>query len=242
MENVSRRCGSCFLAVLVTFVTLAKGADTPPDLPGMVIEAVVSDSPAAKAGLKVGDRLLSYDGKPLPSPAALQAAQENTFGKKEVALGVQRGSETLALAAPPGKLEIEVRPVILPAALQLYQEGKVSLQAKKTEEAILKWTAASRAAQGAGDNLGGAWLYGLVGAVYADQRLWKEANTALAMAWALLKESSDAGAQALALENLGRYSENLNDFSAAVRWYEQELQVDTAAGYEWWAARAINNL
>src|SRR5262249_9792824 len=148
MENISRRCGSCFLAVLVTFVTLAKGAETPPDLPGLVIEVVVSDSPAAKAGLKVGDRLLLYDGRPLPSPAARQAAQENTFDKKEVALRVQRGSKTLTLAVPPGRLEIEVRPVISPAALQLYQEGKVSLQAKKTEEAILKWTAAARAAQG----------------------------------------------------------------------------------------------
>ena len=69
-----------------------------------VVEDILKDSAAAKAGLRFGDRILAYDGKPLLSPAALQAAEENTFGKNAVLLSVQRGDETLMMSAPTGAL------------------------------------------------------------------------------------------------------------------------------------------
>jgi len=99
---------------LLMMVALVRAANAPQELPGLVVEEAVTDSAAAKAGLKVGDRVLSYDGKPLPSPAALQAAEENTFSNQEVALRVRRGEETLTLTAPLGKLGIQVRPELPP--------------------------------------------------------------------------------------------------------------------------------
>lgn len=154
--------------------------------PYIVVESVTPDSPAAKAGVKVGDRLLTYDGKPLPSPAALQAAQQNIFGKKEVALRLQRGSETLTLTVPLGTLGIMVRPDLPPDALKLYEEGSLAPRGR-LDEAIAKSTAAAKAAQEAGDKAGAAWLYRRVGEVYEGQRKWQEAREAHVMAWELLK-------------------------------------------------------
>jgi serine protease DegQ len=37
------------------------------DLPGLFVEDVLPDSAAAKAGLRPGDRIVSYDGKTLAS-------------------------------------------------------------------------------------------------------------------------------------------------------------------------------
>ena len=222
--------------------------------PYVVVESVTPDSPAAKAGVKVGDRLLTYDGKPLPSPAALLAAQQNTFGKKEVALQLQRGDETLTLTVPLGALGIMVRPELPPDVLKLYEEGKVAFfQARKFDEAISKLTAAAKAAQETKDRAAVAYLYSRGGEVYESQRKWKEARQAHAAAWELLKsltpkpsptgrgEPVDAAAQSRTLSALGRCSANLNDFPTALGWFEQARQVDEAAGNEMWAADDLNN-
>lgn len=216
-------------AGLVIMSALLRATAQPQEPPAIVVEEILPDSAAARAGLHVGDRVLSYDGKPLLSPATLQAAEENTFGKQEVVLRVQRGAETpMMLIAPPGKLGIQVRPELPPAALKLYQEGS--------------WTTAAKAAQEAGDTAAAAWLYGRVGEIHEGQQRWKEASAAHAEAWGLLNRSSDREAQSRTLFALGRCSQNLNDFTAAQQWYEQAAQSATASGNEMWLARATGNL
>src|SRR5947207_705336 len=50
-----------------------------PDIPGaLVVVAVTSRSRAAAFHFRAGDRLLTCGGRPLPSPAALYAAWDNT--------------------------------------------------------------------------------------------------------------------------------------------------------------------
>ncbi len=219
--------------------SLAQSAD---QQPGLIVEEVVADSAAAKAGLKVGDHVLSYDGKPLPSPAALRAAEENTFSKEEVALRVRRGEETLTLMAAPGKLGIEVRPELSPVALTLYEEGRATQKAQKTDDVITRWTAAAKPVKEAGDTTAAAWLYGRVGEIHEGQRQWKEASEAHAAAWELLQQNSDAAVQSRTLVALGRCSRRLNDLLAAQRWYEQAQQVDARAGNEMWVADDFHNL
>ena len=234
------RYRSFLFAALIMAAVRADG--TPQELPGLVVEEFLTDSAAARVGFKVGDRVLSYDGKPLPSPTALQAAEENIVGKKEVALGVRRGDETMILMAPAGKLGIQTRPELPQAVLTLYEGGSAAQKAKKTDEAITHWTAAAKAAQETGDPGAAAWLYGRVSEVHEGQRQWKEARSARAAAWELLKQGSDPAAQSRVLLALGWCSQNLNDFPAARQWYEQALQVDTAAGNELWAAGDLNYL
>src|SRR5437899_1913899 len=96
---------------------------------GLVVETVAPDSLAAKAGIQAGDRLLVYDGKSLASVAALQALQQNTFGKKEVGLQVRQGVQTRTLAVPLGPLGLLLRPDLPATALRLFQEGRTAQQA-----------------------------------------------------------------------------------------------------------------
>ena len=241
-QGTPTRFRNVLFVSLIMMASLVSAAGPSQELPGLVVEEILADSAAAKAGFKVGDRVLSYDGKPLPSPAALQAAEENTFGKEKVVMRVRRGEETLALMAPPGRLWIQTRPELPPAVLMLYEGGRAAQKAKKTDEVITQWKSAAKAVQEAGDTAAAAWLYGRLAEVHESQQQWKEASETHAVAWGLLKQSNDRAAQSRSLMGLARCSENLSDFLAARQWYEHAEQVNEESGNELWVARALNSL
>jgi len=195
MQNALRHYLSWLLVGLVTVVTFVNAANVQFSPHGLVVEEIAADSPAAKAGLRVGDRLLTYDGKPLTSSAVLLELEVNALGesKKEVALRVQRGEETLTMSLTVlGLWGIQTRPQLQPAVLTLYTEGRAALQARSLEEAMDKWTAAAKAALERGDKAAAIWLYGRVGETYERQQRCEEASVVLAAAWKLLRDSSDA--------------------------------------------------
>ncbi len=66
------------------------------------IEQVVPDSPAERAGIQPGDVLLRLDGKPLKQPEDLQAAVQQSGGKR-IELRLRRGDRELTIAAVPEK-------------------------------------------------------------------------------------------------------------------------------------------
>ncbi len=73
------------------------------DLPegtGLVIIGVVPESPAARAGLKPGDILLTFDTKPVADAKALRA-QVRASGEKLVPLGIVRGGKKLTIEVTP---------------------------------------------------------------------------------------------------------------------------------------------
>jgi S1-C subfamily serine protease len=84
---------------------------------GLVVEEILAGSEAANAGVQLNDRLLGYAGRTLPSPAALQVAEENIIGKPDLELRVRRGGEMLTLIVKSGRLGIRVRPELASAAL-----------------------------------------------------------------------------------------------------------------------------
>ncbi len=57
-------------------------------------------TPAERAGLKIGDLLVSIDGQPLHDPMTLPAVLRKYYDR-EVTLGVRRGEETLQLTITP---------------------------------------------------------------------------------------------------------------------------------------------
>ena len=88
MQLSTRRRTLCANLVLLTLpVSFARAVQ---NIPVLIVEAVSSDSLAAKAGIQPGDRIIGYDGKPLSSPAAFDALQQNTFGKQNVVLKIRR--------------------------------------------------------------------------------------------------------------------------------------------------------
>ena len=69
---------------------------------GAKVTQVVSGSPAAKAGLKVGDVITSFDGKSVSSADELTAAVFNAKSGDTVAITVSRGGDTKHLTATLG--------------------------------------------------------------------------------------------------------------------------------------------
>jgi tetratricopeptide (TPR) repeat protein len=228
----------------VLFATLlVKTAFGLQNIPGLIVEEFTGGSPGGKAGLQVGDRILSYDGKALASPAALEAAQENTFGKKEVVLEVRRGEQILRLNVPLGTLGVQVRPRLSSDVAKPYEEGRTALKVEgKKDEAITKWEAAAKTAQQGGDIPAAEWLYRRSGELQEDQVQWKEASEAYLAAWKLAQQSGDAAGQSKLLSALGRCSQKLNDFPGAEKWFEQARQVDLAAQNDLWVAGDLQSL
>jgi serine protease Do len=62
---------------------------------GVLVIEVLPDSPAARAGLKPGDWLAKFNGKPMPTSEALQAAVESSPAGAKVKLELQRQGKTL---------------------------------------------------------------------------------------------------------------------------------------------------
>jgi serine protease Do len=67
----------------------------------VVISGVRADTPAALAGLRAGDRIVSASGKPVMSLGQLQAVIESAAVGEELTLVVERGGQ---------RLEVKVRP------------------------------------------------------------------------------------------------------------------------------------
>jgi predicted esterase len=82
------------------------GKKAPPLKGILLIDEVVPGSRADSLGLLAGDRIKSYDGKPIRDAEAFLAAREAAMAKKTVTLEVERASKVISFAALPGRLGI----------------------------------------------------------------------------------------------------------------------------------------
>lgn len=243
MKNISRLYSIYLLAALILATTPARAALVPPaPEPVLIVENIVPGSPVASAGLQVNDRLLSYDGRPLPSFAALQASVQNLVGKKEVVLRLQRGDRTLALTVPSGTLGIQARLDLPPAALALYNKGLAAMSGSPSDQALSHWKLAADAAQQGGYRAAAGELYYRIGVLYEMLDRINEARAMHEAAWKLAEGGDDPAAQSQYLVALGRCGYEVKDYPAAARFYEQAVGVSSAAGYEVWAANYLMEL
>jgi len=210
--------------------------------PGVIVENVSASANSDKSSLQIGDRVLTYDDRALPSPSALEAAQQNTFNKKEIVIAVKRGEELLQLRIPPGGLAVQVRPEFSTGVAGIYELGRTALQAGHEQEAIAKWEQAASAASQESSASAAAWLYLRAAQVRGKLEHGKEELADCLRAWDLLKQGSDAAAQSVTLVELGRYSMRHSDYPAAEKWFRQAQQVDEAAGNRMWAAAEVARL
>ena len=77
----------------------------------VIVREVVSGMPAAAAGFKVGDRVLSLDGEPAVSASKL-TARVRSSGVRPLAFRVDRGGVPVDLQVTPTPVEGEQRPMI----------------------------------------------------------------------------------------------------------------------------------
>lgn len=73
---------------------------------GAKVVRVVPDSPAEAAGFQPNDIILTWDGKPIPEPAALSIAVARSAVGSKVKVGILRGKERLEL-----EVEVAERPL-----------------------------------------------------------------------------------------------------------------------------------
>ena len=78
-----------------------------PDKKGVLINDVLSDSPALKAGLQRGDIMREFDGKKIDDPRGLQNVVAQTEPRKKVKVVVVRGGKLMTLALVTGEMPSE---------------------------------------------------------------------------------------------------------------------------------------
>jgi S1-C subfamily serine protease len=65
----------------------------------VLVEDVVPDTPAAKAGLQRGDRIVEIAGKPVPNLTAYMAVMANFKAGDKIEITVERGEKKVKLQA-----------------------------------------------------------------------------------------------------------------------------------------------
>lgn len=97
-----------WLGVVIQEVTrelaMSFGLDRPK---GALVSRVLPDGPAAKAGIREGDVILSFDGEEIPRSAALPAAVGATKPGEEVEVTLMRDGKRTTLEVTVGKLNEE---------------------------------------------------------------------------------------------------------------------------------------
>ena len=70
---------------------------------GTLIETINEQTPADRAGLKVGDQILAVNGKEITDPPSMQEAMNKTKAGDEVTIKVKRGSEEKEIKVKLGR-------------------------------------------------------------------------------------------------------------------------------------------
>jgi serine protease Do len=76
---------------------------TPPTVSGVLVAGVEPGSPAALAGIRPGDLVVSYDGEPVTEPAELVLQTTRTPIGEKVAVGLVRDGQSETVVVPVGR-------------------------------------------------------------------------------------------------------------------------------------------
>jgi S1-C subfamily serine protease len=84
---------------------------------GVLVRSVNDDSPAAKAGVKAGDVITSFNGEEVTSASGFSRMARNAKDGEEVTLGILRDHKTMSLKVKPEGAPPRRRPLtpVVPA-------------------------------------------------------------------------------------------------------------------------------
>src|SRR5215203_5218981 len=204
--------------------TAAPAPEEPLVLPGVVIEDIPKGSALEKAGLQVGDVILSWERLPNPpaNPEGAKGELTSYFDWLEleveqvprgaVVLRGRRGEAPQELRVEPGPWEAKVRPVLSQALEEIYLAGKAQFASGDTEGAVRRWSFLVYNLQDEKIGYLKAWVALLSGEAWEQSKKWEKAIEAYRE---ILKRSKSLPVQLAAWEVLERVYEVLNIYDAA---------------------------
>ncbi|HKI02504.1 MAG TPA: CHAT domain-containing protein [Thermoanaerobaculia bacterium] len=204
--------------------TAAPAPEEPLVLPGVVIEDIPKGSALEKAGLQVGDVILSWERLPNPpaNPEGAKGELTSYFDWLEleveqvprgaVVLRGRRGEAPQELRVEPGPWEAKVRPVLSQALEEIYLAGKAQFASGDTEGAVRRWSFLVYNLQDEKIGYLKAWVALLSGEAWEQSKKWEKAIEAYRE---ILKTSKSLPVQLAAWEVLERVYEVLNIYEAA---------------------------
>jgi CHAT domain-containing protein/Tfp pilus assembly protein PilF len=202
-------------------------------LAGVVLESVEKESVAAKAGLQVGDILLSWtrgnaQGE-IASPFDFAQIEMEQSPQGDVNLHGLSGTEKQVWVLGAGAWGIRARPNLSEPLLSRYQEGQKLAGAGKRGEAAEQWRAASVEARAAGSTWLDLWFLDRAAGLLADARQWKQADSAYQDA---VQQGSGLAPLAVA-QVLREWAKTLlqrNDWTNAEKYYQQSIEESRKLG------------
>jgi CHAT domain-containing protein/tetratricopeptide (TPR) repeat protein len=204
-------------------------------LPGVVIEEIPKGSELAKAGLQVGDVIMSWERLANPaasSPEGAEGALASSFDwlklevehvpRGAVVLRGRRGGEHLELRVEPGLWDGKVRPVLSPVLTESYSTGTARFTSGDVEAAIEAWGAIADLGKG---DCGGdlrAWIELRIGDAWGERVEWRKAEEAYRQA---VVGAERPMTQIAAWRSLGEAFESLADYVAAREAYVSSAEI-----------------
>ena len=101
--------------------------------PGVTLRFVYPDSPAAKAGLKPGDRITAWEGKPVKSLEELFEQLASFTAHQKAKLEARRGDETLKL-----EVQLAALPEAIPGELPAAHDPPPAIDGPKLATGVVK--------------------------------------------------------------------------------------------------------
>ncbi len=234
-----------WVAVLVA-VPGASHADSPaPEARGVVVEEVAAGSTLEKAGMRVGDVLLSWqrpDRPGAPDGAQGRASPDSARGRIEspfdwkwleveqaprgtVLVAGDRGGARMLFSVAPGWWQSKVRPRLSASASAHFLRGRKAITDGDSEAGLAAWARASEIAGEEGDWRSRCWLL-LRG---AEERSRPGATEAALEAFAAaLAAARDSLSRTAVLDRLGDDQTRRNDFDGAAVSYGSALEIRLA--------------
>jgi CHAT domain-containing protein/Tfp pilus assembly protein PilF len=229
-------------AILLLVGAPASGAAAPSSVSGVIVESVRPGGPAAAAGLRAGDLLVSW--RRVENPPANPSGASGTFRTpfdvsetnidqspraRRLTIEYRRGGETGSVSIQPYRWEVETRPRFSGSREESYEAGRRLFEGDKTEEGIRIWTRLANDLSGSDDHLEAAWVWSRIARKQAESEQIDPAvrSFGLAIEQARLARRVDVqsqlwASQGKALANARRYGEAKTALQKALSLREQE--------------------
>ncbi len=225
------------------------------DSPEIIIESVDKGSAAEKAGMQAGDSIVSWSraaslpANPLAaqgqlgSPLDLTVVEAEQGPRGEVTFSGRHNKQESHWVLQPGVWGLQTRPVLAENLLDLYQQGRNLVVAKKTSEGVKRWLDAAAAAQKNRNMLLAIWFSSKAAEASAEAGDWTTADSAYETA---AKQAEQAGQLIIAAELLrdwGRTFLKRKALDQAESTFRRELTLNQKSAPESLAAAStLHNL